>query len=442
MKNMNRYYKLCSIRFTGFILAWILSFPAKAQLTDSLPLRMSLDQCVDYAIKHQPSVQQAKMDEAITETTIKSKLADWYPQLNLNYNIQHYLQQPIITSPFIAKNSSTTTLSLTQNIINSDVLLASKTAGDVRLNSRQYTQLSKIDIAVVVSKTFYDVLVSQQQIQLLSQDILRLQKSLKDAVIQYQAGTVDKTDYKRATIALNNSLALKKQYEELLKGKWSLLKQQIGYTGSGDLSLDYDNRKLEDEIILNDNSAPLFQKRVEYQQLETQKRLLQYNLKYARWSYLPNVSFFGYYNLVGQNEVFSKTYSAAYPNSLFGITLGVPIFQGTKRIQMIRQAELLLHRQDWDFQNLKASINTEYISALAVYNASLNDYTVSKDNLSLAREVYTTIQLQYKSGLQTYLDVIIAETDLRTAEVSNLDALYQVLSSKLDVQKAAGAINY
>jgi len=38
--------------------------------------------------------------------------------------------------------------------------------------------------------------------------------------------------------------------------------------------------------------------------------------------------------------------------------------------------------------------------------------------------------------------MIVAETDLRTAEVSSLDALYQVLSSKLDVQKAAGTINY
>jgi outer membrane protein len=439
---MHHYHKLNIPRTSTVIIVLLISFSTKAQMKDSLSFQMSLEECVAYAINHQPSVQQAKIDEAITERIIKSKLADWYPQLNMGYNVQHYLQQPSVTNPLTVKNSSLTTISLTQNVFNSDVLLASKTARDVRLNARQNTQLNEIDIVVGVSKSFYDVLVSRQQIELLNQDILRLQKSLKDAIAQYQAGTVDKTDYKRATITLNNSLAAKKQYEELLKGKLALLKQQIGYTGSAALNLKYDNRKPEDQIILDTSSVLLFQQRVEFQQLVTQQRLFKYNLEYAKWSYLPAVSLFGNYNLVGQNNAFSKIYANGYPNSLFGLTLTVPIFQGTKRIQVIKQAQLQLRRLDWNFQNLVATINTEYAIALAAYKASLNNYTVSKDNLSLAQEVYTTIQLQYKSGVQTYLDVIIAETDLRTTEVNSLDALYQVLSSKLDVEKATGTINY
>jgi outer membrane protein len=416
--------------------------PAKAQLNDTLQFPISLDECLAYAIKHQPYVQQAKIDESITETVIQSKLADWYPQINLGYNIQHYLQQPSITNPLLLKNSSTTTLAATQNIFNSDVLLASKTAGNVRLSARQNTQLSKIDMVVGVSKSFYDVLVTHMQIDILDQDIVRLQKSLKDATTQYQAGTTDKTDYKRATIALNNALATKKQYDELIKGKLAVLKQQMGYTGSQELKLVYDDQKLQDEIKLDTIGLFSYKTRMEFQQLETKKALFQYNLKYAKWSYLPTVSLFGDYNVIGQNNALSKTYSASFPNSLVGLSLTVPIFQGGKRKEGIKQAELQLRRLDWDFRNLQATINTEYTSALAVYQSSLNDYTVSKENLSLAQEVYTTIQLQYKSGVKTYLDVTVAETDLRTAEVNSLNALYLVCSSKLDLQKAAGTINY
>jgi len=50
--------------------------------------------------------------------------------------------------------------------------------------------------------------------------------------------------------------------------------------------------------------------------------------------------------------------------------------------------------------------------------------------------------LQYKEGVKTYLDVIFAESDLRTAQVNYANALYQVLSSKLDVQKQLGTIQY
>lgn len=61
----------------------LISFQTKAQTKDSLLVSITLDECLAYAINHQPFVQQAKLDEAITERIIKSKLADWYPQINL-----------------------------------------------------------------------------------------------------------------------------------------------------------------------------------------------------------------------------------------------------------------------------------------------------------------------------------------------------------------------
>ena len=91
---------------------------------------------------------------------------------------------------------------------------------------------------------------------------------------------------------------------------------------------------------------------------------------------------------------------------------------------------------------LRDSINTEYISAMGEYKSNLNNYNILKANLDLAKDVYNTIELQYKSGIKTYLDVITAETDLRTTQANYNNALFQVLSSKLDVQKALGIIQY
>ena len=56
--------------------------------------------------------------------------------------------------------------------------------------------------------------------------------------------------------------------------------------------------------------------------------------------------------------------------------------------------------------------------------------------MELAKEVYDVIELQYKSGVKTYLEVVAAETDLRTAKINYYDALNRLLSSKIDVQKA------
>jgi len=59
----------------------------------------------------------------------------------------------------------------------------------------------------------------------------------------------------------------------------------------------------------------------------------------------------------------------------------------------------------------------------------------------MAQEVYDVIQLQYRAGVKTYLEVVTAETDLRTAQINYYNALYQVLSAKIDVLKSQGEIN-
>jgi len=91
---------------------------------------------------------------------------------------------------------------------------------------------------------------------------------------------------------------------------------------------------------------------------------------------------------------------------------------------------------------LKNSINTQYSFALANYKGNLNNYKVLSENLQLAQDVYRTIQLQYKDGTKSYLEFITAETDLRTAQVNQTNALYQLLISELDMQKAIGTVPY
>jgi outer membrane protein TolC len=97
---------------------------------------------------------------------------------------------------------------------------------------------------------------------------------------------------------------------------------------------------------------------------------------------------------------------------------------------------------DWDITNLKNTVNSQYAQTLAAYKSNLITYQTLKQNVELAKEVYDIIQLQYKTGVKSYLEVITAETDLRTARINYFNALYAVLSSKIDVQKALGQINY
>ena len=79
---------------------------------------------------------------------------------------------------------------------------------------------------------------------------------------------------------------------------------------------------------------------------------------------------------------------------------------------------------------------------LSNYKGSLANYLASKENVNLAQEVYDVINLQYKAGVKTYLEVINAETDLRTSQIKYFNALNEVLASKVDAERAVGLIRY
>lgn len=421
--------------------------PAQQSSADSLLQQATLENVIQYALKRQPEIQKALVNEAITEAQIKSKLADWYPQLNFNYNLQHNfkVQTAVIGGNAVklgVDNTSALQFTASQNIFNRDVLLASRTKGDVRTLAKQNTASSRIDLAVNVSKAFYDVLATTQQIKVSQEDIIRIERSLQDAYNQYQAGVTDKTDYKRATITLNNTKALLKSNQEALQAKEEYLKSLMGYPASAPLDIVFDSLQMEKEVAMDTLQRPVYNTRIEYQLLETQRKLQEANLKYNKWAFIPNVSASGAYNLNYQHDQFSKLYNINYPQSYALLNIAVPLFQGGKRKYNIQQAEWELKNIDWDLVNLRNNINAEYAQALAVYKSNLANYLALKENLDLAREVYDVIQLQYKSGVKTYLEVINAETDLRTARINYYNALYQVLAGKIDVQRALGQIVY
>jgi outer membrane protein TolC len=199
---------------------------------------------------------------------------------------------------------------------------------------------------------------------------------------------------------------------------------------------------MEHEAFLDTLQTLKHENRIEYQLLQTQMRLQEDNLDYSIWSFLPSVSAYGGYTLNYQNSLFGPLYNQSYPYSFVGLQVSFPIFQGGKRLQQIRQARLQLNRFDYDLVSLKNSITTQFTLAIANYRSNLNSYHILTDNLDLARDVYRTIQLQYKAGTKSYLEFISAETDLRAAQFNQTDALYQVLISKLDVQKALGTVQY
>ncbi len=420
-----------------------------AQLNDNGSNRFSLKDCIAFALTNQPAINQSMIDEHIAQTNKGIALAGWLPQVNAGMNYQHYFELPTVffrnngtLSPTTSglANYSNPQIAVTQTLFSNDVFLAQRTARLAILLARENTQAARIALVTNVSKAFYDVLLSVQKTNVYREDTARLRKNMEDAYHRYVSGIADKVDYKQATISLNNALSRLKTSSEELKGKYALLKQYMGAPAEKNVRIAIDTVQMLQDIAIDTLSQLNITQRVEYRQLMLVKAIQQENTKLFKNGFLPSLSAFYTYNYQFQSNDFDQLYNKAYPNSLAGLQLNIPIFTGFRRLDNVHKSKLQEQRIDWDETNLKLGIYTEYQQALAAYKSNLYYLHMQSENAGMAREVYDIVKLQYKEGIKPYLDVIVGESDLQTAEINYLNALFQVLQSKLDLERASGAV--
>jgi outer membrane protein TolC len=404
-----------------------------------------------YALAYQPLVRQARLDEGIADAANRVALSAWLPQVNATAVGQHYFGLPFTVFPdpttgvptprqLGVKNVTTLGLAGTQVIYNNDVRLAARQAPLNRLAAGQNTVYNKITTVSDVSKAYYSVLLSQRQAQVFDEDIRRLTRNYVDARNRYDAGIVDKTDYLQAQISLNNSKASRKQSLEAVNANTAYLQQLMGFPATRLVELKYDTLQLEREAVTDTLSQLDPTNRIEYQQILTQKSLQSTTVDYYRLGFLPSLSAFGNYNSVYQANTISDQYSQRFPNSYAGMQVALPLFTGFRRTQNLRRARLQDQRVDEDILSTRNQVTTEYASALADYKGYFEAYVQSRQNLDLSRQVYQVVNLQYREGIKAYLDLLVAQTTLRTSQLNYYSALFQVLTSKVELLRAQGTL--
>lgn len=419
--------------------------------TSQIPSALTLDQCITYALKNQPMINQSIINVAITRANNAIATSGWLPQVGISGNLTHYLSLPTnfqkntntgVITPIKAGvvNTFTPVLSVTQTIFNPSLLYAAKSAPLYVKQSEQFTDSAKIDIIAAVSKTFYSLLLTLEQISVLKEDTARLGKTVSDTYHQYVAGIVDETDYDQATITLNNSRAQLKQATESVSPQYAMLKQVMGVPPAQQFNVIYDTLRMQNDIAFDTTQALQYDKRIEVQTLQTSKQLQRQLVNYYRKAWLPTVGAFFDYDYTFQNNNFGDLFSHAYPYSFVGLSLNIPIFTGFARTQNIKKANLQYQLLDWQEVSLRSQINSEYTSALASYKSNLTNLYTTRENSNLARKVFDIVTLQYQQGTVPYLNVITAESNLITSEIGYQNALFTLLSSKIDLERAMGII--
>lgn len=428
---------------------------AKAQ-----PTPLSLDEAVQYALQHNLNVKTSQLDALAAEARIGEIRAVGLPQvtgqlgLNNNLIIQRVFlpaqfadpnapaDAPPIAAQFGVTFAGNAGVTLSQLIFNGSYFVGLKAAATYRELAQKNIAKSKVDIVEAVTKAYYSVQVAEQRANVLDLNLSRLDSLLRETRILNENGFVERIDVNRLEVQLNNLRTEKQKVQNLIELSYSLLKYQMGMPLDESIRLKESIENTDVEQLRATTLGSLdYTKRIEYSLLATQRTLAELDIRNIRSGYLPTVAgvlTYGHNN--GRNNLGDLFSSRWFNNSLLGINIQIPIFDGFTKKYQLQQAKITLDKVGVGRQILEQSIDLQARQATIMIQNAFQTLETEKRNLALAEEVVRVSRIKYKEGVGSNIEVISAESSLKEAQTNYFAALYDLMIAKVDLSKARGEL--
>ncbi len=438
-------------------IVMLLAIPIMAQES----YQLSLQEAINYAMENQNSVKNAELDQEIARQKVKETVAIGLPQVNGKASYQNFLDIPtqvlpnfigpaagmapgtypeFIAAQFGVKHNMSFGVEASQLLFDGNYLLGLKAASVYKDLSIKALKRTKIETHVNVTKAYYNALVAKKNLELLDANLIQLKKTLDDTKAYYDQGFVEKVDIDRLNVLYNNLVTERENVSRMVELSKVVLKFQIGMPINSNLEL---KDKLDD-IVLQQNLTTEekvdLESRVEFQLLKTQMRLNELDYKRNMVTRAPSLVAFGSYSQNAFNNDFGQLTDKFYPTTVVGLQLNVPIVGSGKKFYQTKQAKLTLQKSKNDLKNLENALNLESKNANIAFNNSVNSLNNQRKNMDLAAEILRVSKAKYEQGVGSSLEVVTAQTSLKEAETNYINALFNALVAKVELEKSNGKI--
>ncbi|MNK25824.1 outer membrane channel protein [compost metagenome] len=198
------------------------------------------------------------------------------------------------------------------------------------------------------------------------------------------------------------------------------------------------NRPLDSEIVLEETTETLSQLEVKEereelqlisQSIEVQESVLKMNQNY----WVPKINAF--LDLGSQAENWEVSRKSAY--YMFGISASIPIYNGSRNQQQIKQTKYELEHAKLQLDQVSQQLELQRTQALRnVVNAKEN-WETAKVQLEASKEYFALVSGANREGLTNQLEFIDASDQVINAELFVLIQYQNYLSSLAELERAA-----
>lgn len=440
---------------TKFILLLtVIGIPgfAKAQIPESL----SLQEAINYAIKHSWTMKQAHQDVDIAKAKVWETITDGLPEVNASSDYSKNLDiavTPIpaeifggepgtyINAQFAQEYNASWGINASQLIFDGSYivgLMASKVYVDLSRNAAIKT---KIEIAKATELAYYNVQIAQKGLDLIKETQLLNENLLKETEAKYKAGFVEELDVERLRLAVKRSVTEQTKAERLLKLTQVVLNYALGVENLDTQFTLTDNLDILTHATENSitDIAFTYDKHIDYILLQNQWKAQDLLYKNTIAKNLPRVNaFYNYGKNTFANDDWNlyKNTQPWFKSSIVGLSISMPIIGFGKMWSQAKQEKIAREQIEYQLEATQMRINKDLLTALTDMQYASETYLNEKENLKLAKKIFNTAQIKYKNGVGSSMEVIQGEQEVIQSRADYINSISNLASAKIQLDKA------
>ena len=125
-----------------------------------------------------------------------------------------------------------------------------------------------------------------------------------------------------------------------------------------------------------------------------------------------------------------------------GVALSYPLFDGFRTRSQLDQAEVNVRLAQMRYDDVKSAVSMEVHQSLVDLRANEEKIRIEEVKVKQAEEALRIADERYAKGLLSTVDLLDSQTSLESSKLNLLQATYNAVISKYNLDKAVGIVPY
>ena len=431
--------------------------PIHATSTNTVPDTLRLEDCINLALKQNPTILKAREEIRRNQGVIVEVRAQAVPQVTAAGSYEAIDSHAIDQFPFSGGSGSNSFSTVFKNqeqpwsaqIQVSQLVYAGGRVKAALRAAKLSDQIAALGFQSAVANTildvrkdFYQILLDLALVDVREQSVKLLEDQLHDAQSRFDVGSVPRFNVLRAEVELENAKPpLIRAHNDLRLSKEALVKllaidaanQTNAFTPINfDGKLVYEHRDWDLVSALEQ----ALQRRPELLAADRQVAVARANVQVASSGYKPQASVFG--NWGWHDYVFSDDPATTRDGWTLGANVSWALFDGMLTHGKVTEARAQLQEANLDYADTRRQVELEVRQAYSDYLQTLELIEAQKKTVEEAEESLRLAEARFRAGTGTQLDVLSAQTALTEARSNEIQALHDYNVAIATLERVTG----